>query len=464
MEFKLVEFFYDPNFGCFDVIDEVMLNFVDNNDKDNNRFYKIELWLSEKGEYRIHVIYGMPVSKSHKKFVILCKNQKFAYKTYNFLIKDRIDKGYINITSSKTLNIWNLIPQLILEHKESQVIANNKNYKLCSNLDGIIQDLIKDWTDSAENFILENIDIAKCPLSQISSERIDLGINILKDIRKAIDEKKEITVINKLTGLYLNNIPYIFPEKTTVNMIRIDNYKKIDAHINALNVISSIKALNNIFFKKSIVDLQYKLLLSDIKFLEKEDPICKWIRKFFIKNNKVKIISVFKIKKQKDEGNFINSLDVICEKCLSEYVPNELQELAYKRPDLDKDQIDIYKAANVFPLWYGLGKENMYGLIANGLLGKSFINNTFGDGLYFYSNLDVLNDLDIKSDTSQYLLLCDVITGNAKIAENQEQFSTESINPYNSVWAKKNNQFIIYTGTGSNQQYNIRYIVKVEKK
>ena len=444
MEIKPIKFVYDPLYGCFDVIEETMLNYTDKDNLNNNKVYKVEIWVNEDNKYRVHIIESKSAEMGSKKYIVLCKSKERAYKVYSKLIEEKINNRYIDI-SNETTNVYNLKAQLSSKFIKNKVFVDESfNPGRVCKLHRKIQNLIKIWSDNAAEFILSYLDVTKCPLAKITSEQIEVGKNLLEQLSYETDPIS----INKLTGLYYSNIPYIFPAETTVNMIRINNQQKINDHANILDILDNTKDYGNVLFKNSI-KLLYMVLKSEIQYLEEDDKICVWIRKLFGKNPNLKIENIFAIKRNNEEDNFISSFDEIRKGCFPEFIPPELKDLIFTRPDI-KD-IDLYKSANVIPLWYSLKNENIFGEISKGLLLKQ---GKFGNGLYFNTN---------AANQSDYLFICDVIAGNVMVVEEEEQFSAESIKPYNSVYVKNSNQLITYTGTGKNQQHYIRYVVEVKK-
>jgi hypothetical protein len=96
------------------------------------------------------------------------------------------------------------------------------------------------------------------------------------------------------------------------------------------------------------------------------------------------------------EAAFLNNLEKIARQCGKHTFADDTAELTggngklwvpSKRPDLTKDEVELFERANTWLCWHGTRSANLVGITRRGLLirptGAVYTGSMFGDGKYF---------------------------------------------------------------------------------
>lgn len=468
------------------------LNYTDI-ESNSNKFYNLEIVKTNKGFF-LYTQYGRTGGTTSREYRA-CSDQNEAELEGNKIIKSKLKKGYVEVllvkadvgsengktkidTSASSVSIDSL-KKLGVKVEEAEP----------SNLNPHVADLIRTWFGVTQQFIELNLDTKKCPLGQLSLDQIDKAKTILEEARRIVHASKDIIELNKLTNNYYSNIPHNFGYgKINADALRLDDDSKIDKAFDILDVFSDAKNIQGVISKKSAVDSQYATLNADLEWIEKEDPIWKWIDSLLHKTRasnhhflgKLKTHKIFKVSRKNEEKLFLQNAEIIAKECGKWNPSPTYAKFVKERPDVPKELQDLYNKANVNPGWHGTRRANLIGITTKGLLirpsGVVHAGSMYGDGVYWaVSSSKSINYCDVKgsywaqgNNKTAYLLLGDVAFGNYKMASGSYFYTAQNIKPCHSVFAQAgksgviNDEIITYYPSGPQQQHCLRYIIEFE--
>lgn len=364
-------------------------------------------------------------------------------------------------------------------------IVINKPESSKSSLHTKVQNLVSRWFGTTGKYITMTL---KCPLGQLSKEQIDKGRIVLDDCKDRINGKLKITEseYDKLTSNFYSLIPHVLPSKIDAMSLRLNSIDRVMAKHEMLDTFLDAKNVEGVIGVDNVVDEQYKKLNANLDWVDPNDPISKWINSLVqgtrASNHRflgdIKVLNIFSLSRNIENEQFIDRAKSISkERKTKEYIwPNQLRKFGEERLDI-KEEKNIYKEANIVPLFHGTRTENMVGIVTRGLLirpsGAVYTGSAFGSGCYFGYSSKALNYSSCYgtywakgNDKSGFLFLADVCLGDPKSVSNSGFYTADNIRPYHSVWAKSggyliNDEFILYHPTGRNQQHNLRYILEI---
>lgn len=483
----------EPKFpASYDVPYRKTLNFTDIV-ANNNKFYNVEVQVAASGEARIYTVYGRLGASGAKEYRV-CRDRTHAEAEAEKIIKSKNKKGYVEVKLAKA-DIGSEAGKAKVETTVSAEALKKAGVKVQdvepeeSKLKPQVADLVRTWFGITADFVELNLDTKKCPLGQLSLDQITKAKDILEEARNVVHKKKKnVQELNRLTSSYYSNIPHVLPHRINADLLRFDDDVKIDKAFDILDVFSSAKDAEKVISKKNAVDAQYATLNADLEWVDPLDPTWKWIDEMLHGTRahnhhflgKLKTHKVFKVCRKDEDKNFLKTAEKIAKEC-GKFNPSEVySRYLDKRPDLDKEMLKLYKAANICPGWHGTRRANMVGITTKGLLirpsGVPHAGSMYGDGIYWASNsTKSINYCDVNgsywaqgSNKTAYLFLADVALGNQEMANGSYFYTKDNIKPNHSVWAKAgksgvvNDEFITYTSTGAGQQHQIKYIIEFE--
>lgn len=461
----------------------------------SNKFYNLEIVKTNKGIF-LYTQYGRTGGTKSKEYR-LCSDQSDAEVEANKIVKSKVKKGYVEVSLVKS-DVGSDVGRAKVEATVATVdelkkagITVKEQEVVGSKLHPQVQDLVREWFGSTQEFVDLNLDTSKCSLGQLSIAQITKGKDILDEARKIVHMKKpDEQELNKLTNLYYSNIPHNFGyRKIDAAALRFDVDTKIDQAFDMLDILNQAKDVEAVISKKSAVDSQYATLNADFDWVDPQDPIFAWIDKMLhgtrASNHqglgKLKTHKVFRVHRHGEEKRWVATAEKIAKEC-GKFQPSDVYaKYVRERMDVSKEMESLYKSANILPGWHGTRRANMIGITTKGLLirpsGVAHAGSMYGDGIYWATNsTKSINYCDVRgsywaqgSNKTAYLFLADVAFGNQKIAGGSSFYSKDSIRPNHSVWAKAgggtglhNDELITYVPTGPGQQHSIRYIVEFE--
>jgi poly [ADP-ribose] polymerase 2/3/4 len=455
----------------------------------NNKYYNLEVVKTDKDKFFLFSQYGRVGATGAQEYRA-CNDQQHAESEGAKIIKSKLKKGYVEVKLSKA-DVGSEIGKTKVENKVSVEALQKAGVKVQEEADASklhieVQNLVRTWFGITQEFVELNLDLAKCPLGQLSLDQIDLAKKILGEARTIIHAKKpDIQELNKLTNQYYSNIPHNFGHrKLDADVLRLDEDTKIDKALSLLEVFENTKDFSTVLTKKSAIDEQYKTLNAEIDYLDPSTTEWKWLDLLLHSTRahnhqflgKIKLNRAFKLKRNDEEKLFLSLVEEIAKKSHKPIVPPLLTKIWDKRI-VEANLADPYSAANVLPLFHGTRTANMIGITSKGLLVKhdkvGASGSMYGvNALYFGFSSKSLNYTSAKgsywssgSDKYGYMFITDVALGQPKIAEGAYNYSWKGLQPnYHSVWAQGgksgviNDEFMTYR-TGQNC---LRYILEVE--
>lgn len=443
----------------------------------SNKQYHAELHLSKTSpQAQIYTMWGPTgghQTEDWRHYTTLAD----AEKDFNSIIKSKTKKGYREIdvaqraigsqeakSITKVVELKNLddtgLPKSIL-HKETQ--------RLVSELMG-----------ATNQFVIKTL---KCPLGQLTNKQIDDGrarLNSAKDIV----EKNKISQNDKdklleLTNEFYSLIPHNLGSGARGQMteLLLNTKEKINQKEYDLDTLLDAKDLN-IELTGNDVDLKYKSLDTEISFIDHSDVLFNWLGRMIHETRasnhrhlgNITLLNAWYINRNGERDKFNNTAERIAKECGKQVYPDKMETLVKTRPDGNPD---LFKKANVIPLFHGTRTENLTGILKKGLLirpsGVVLCGSMYGNGIYKSSNssksinyTSIQNSYWAKGSANKaYLFLSDSALGNTYIANRSGNYTAKSIYPNHSIWAKAgssviNDEMILFSTT----QHNLKYLLE----
>jgi poly [ADP-ribose] polymerase 2/3/4 len=470
------------------------LNFTDivNN---SNKYYNLEVQVGPNGEARIYTTYGRTGGTAAKEYRV-CRDKNHAESESDKIIKAKTKKGYAEVklikadVGSEVGKAKVEVSKVSIDELQKVGVKLDDSLVVKSKLHPEVNDLVRTWFGVTADFLELNLDTKKCPLGQLSLDQISKAKDFLEEARKQVHSKKPDTLeLNKLTNLYYSNIPHNFGyARISADTLRFDNDVKINAAFDILDVFTDAKNVQSVLSKKNNVDSQYDTLNADLEFVDSDSPTWKWINRMLLETRaanhnflgKLKTHKIFKLTRKNEDKMFLETAEKIAKECGKHSPSSVYSSLVKDRPDLSKEERELYSRANVSPGWHGTRRANMIGITTKGLLirpsGVVHAGSAYGDGIYWATNsTKSINYCDVKgsywaqgNNKTAYLFLGDVAYGNCKLVSTSGFYSKSNIAPNHSVWAQAgrggviNDELITYTPTGPGQQHMIKYIIEFE--
>lgn len=453
----------------------------------NNKLYHAEIQVALDGSIaRVYTIYGR-VGKTAAANYRYFNDENTAKREYDSLVsskKDRKKDPYIEVE----LAITDIGSDGAKEIKKAMTgISVDDKTIIQSKLHTEVQRLIGSWFKDTGNFIKMNL---KCELGQLTVEQIEKGRRVLDECKNKINSKLQISdkEYDDFTSMFYSLIPHVLPHKIRPEDLRLNSLDRVVKKEEILDTFLDAKNISSIIGSNSI-DEKYNSLNAEIEWLDPLDPIWKWIENMVhgtrAKNHtflgKIKIHNIFKLQRNNEYNLFTNrATQIIVNRKENDFVwPNNLERFGLERCDYkSKEELELFKRANILPLFHGTRNENLPGITQRGLLirpsGAVHTGSMFGDGTYFgmfsksCSYCSSRGTYWARGNADRgYIFLADVCLGNQKIVETSGYYTINSIKPNHSVWAKAgralfNDEFITYYPSGNDQQFNLRYILEIE--
>lgn len=466
------------NVNASNVIKKYTLNFTDIV-KNNNKYYNLEIQEDSNNKFYIYTTYGRVGSTAAKEYR-LCSSKEDAIKSAEKIIKSKVKKGYVEVALTQA-SVGSFLAQSQINNQVN-ISAVTLDTTTSSNLHKEVLSLVSTLFKSTQNYININLDTNKCPLGQLSLEQISKGKDILLQAQKEVNSSKDIAVLDRLTNLYYSNIPHHFGSRIDTSSVRLDDNVKINNAVSMLQVFENNKDFSKVLTEN--IENQYNSLNSNIFYVESSSEQFVWLNKLVertrAKNHhflgKIRLKKAYYLNKASEEELFLSTTQKISENCIGRHVPHPLKEVWEDRI-LCKHE-ELYKKANVLPLFHGSITPNVASIISKSLLVKHDKIGSSGsmygrNALYFADNsTKSINYTSAKNsywakgnDSSGYIFVTDVCLGNFLIAEKSYRYSLDDLgDKYHSVYAKAgksgilNDEFMIY----SQGQNCLRYLLEIE--
>lgn len=485
---------HEISYTIKDVIKKYMLNFTDIVGN-NNKFYSLEEIETTDNRWLLLTFYGR-VGSSGVKEIRVCSDRSDAEYEAEKIIKSKLKKGYVEVKLVQAAVGSDIAKSKIEASTVSEDTAKKLGFKIQeenkSTLHPAVQNVVKVWFGSIEQFIVDTLDTSKCALGQLSLEQINKGRDLLLEARKlVVAGAKDISELNNITSRYYSNIPMNFGyRRLDANVLRFDTNDKLDTAFDILDTLEGAKDAEKVLTKRNAVDEQYKSLKTEMEWVDPADPVFKWIDLMFHKTRasnhsflgKMKVHNIFKLTRNSEYENYISFVENMVRQGNQHRVdlPDLLKPIWKEKFRENKEYEKLMEQANILPLFHGTRTPNFPKILSTKLLmrkpgftvaGAMYDKN---GGIYTGFSSKAVNYSSASgsywsggSDKRGYLFVSDVALGKQTVARGAHPYTLEGIKPSFSVWAKGggvsgviNDEFIVYT---ENQNW-LRYIVEFEAK
>lgn len=459
----------------------------------SNKYYNIELIQGSDDKIYLYTVYGRVGASGVKEYRV-CLDKNDGEKEAEKIIKAKSKKGYQEVklvAASVGSDIGkSKIENNVISESDAKKIGFSIKEESRSNLNIEVQNLVKSWFGSIEQFVINTMDTSKCALGQLSLEQINKGRDLLLEARKIVlAGAKDITTLNNISSKYYSNIPMNFGnKKLKTDELRFDTNDKLDKAFDILDTLQNAKDAEKVLIKKNAINEQYASLNTPIEVLDKKDPLYKWIDILFHKTRasnhnflgKMKINNIFKLSRESEYKDYISMVENMANKNQSrEDIPDMLKPIWNNRPLENKIYEELCYKSNIIPLFHGTRTANFPKILSSKLMMRKPGFTVAGamydgeGGLYFGFSSKAINYSSMAgsywsggNSEKGYLFLSDVALGKQKIANGAYPFTLKNINPNMSVWAKGgksgviNDEFIVFT----EKQNWLRYIIEVSNE
>lgn len=445
----------------------------------SSKFYHIELQIEIGGSRaQIYTEYGPTGNPMHKEWRCY-QNEETASSDYAKILKAKISKGYKEIDIAQRAIGSDEAKKITkpVELKNVDKITSKENTLLHNETARIISVLM----GSTNAFVIKTL---KCPLGQLSNTQIDEGRSRLDLAKKIVLQTKltqnDTKELEKITNEFYSLIPHNLGAGARGQMthLLLDTREKIDQKEYDLDTLLDAKAIGATLTSNSTYD-QYISLETTFNYIDKNDSLFSWLNNMIQKtkasNHKhlgnIVLLNAWDVQRKHERNVFLKTAAQIANECGKQVVPEQMEDLVRTRKDIDS--IDLYKKANVIPLFHGTRTQNITGILKKGMLirpsGVVITGAMYGNAIYWGKSTKSINYTNIKSsywaggtDDRAFLFIGDCVLGSQLVANGSHQYSAKSIAPNHSVWARGgrsgviNDEFMLYR----TDQHNIRYLLE----
>lgn len=452
----------------------------------SNKNYHAELCIS-KTDSRAHIftMWGA-VGKNQTSDWRHYSSHEKARKEFESIIKSKKRKGYQEIDVAQRAYGSDEAKQITKSVNLTNV--NNNPVTIISNLHKETQRLITKLMGVTNDFVIQTL---QCPIGLLTNNAIDSGrakLFAAKDIVNKHNNQpptngKDYEQLLSLTNDFYSLIPHNLGSGARGKMehLLLNDVTKITQKEDDLDTLLDAKSIGAVLKAGTSVDDQYKALNTELYLIDHKDDLFKWIDSLVQETRasnhrhlgKIKVLNIWKAHKGEEYNSFIKKAELVAKECGRHTIPDILKKFVPNRNDVAKEIQELYKNANVIPLWHGSKTVNASNILKSGLkirpAGVQINGGMYGLGLYFASmSTKSINYTSINSsywaggnDSVAYIFLNDCVLGNQKIADRSYQYNAQNIKPNHSVWAKSgsaviNDEYMIYDTT----QQHIRYFIE----
>jgi len=468
----------------------------------SNKFYHAELHFEKNGSRaQIYTIYG-PTGRAQKKeyrHFDADDGQDWATNEYEKLLKSKRRKGYHDIDVAQrslgTTDAQQITKPVKLNNDQHLQTTAPK-----SRLNEGQRRITEIFFGSQQQFVAQTL---KCPLGQLTNDQIDKGRDCLDQAKVIVNKKRRTKAdtqqIADLTNTFYATIPHNLGSGARGQMthLLLDDIGKVVAKEQDLDTLLDAKQVNAVLKKSSTLDDKYDSLNCDFEEVQQGTDLWKFLASYFMDSkvsghryNSAYVSAIWAMtRKDAKEAAFIANAERIAKKCGSHTFARSTSKSSRgkaklwtpdKRPDLDKDAIDLYRRANVWLCWHGTRSANLVGITRRGLLvrpsGAVHTGSMYGDGKYFaWQSTKSLNYTDggfwtggRHSVSARFMFLMDVSLGKQHIAEHSK-FYRGAPSGCHSVYAPGgsavwNDEMITYDFDDKDNQSKISYLFEIKER
>lgn len=448
----------------------------------SNKSYHAEINVAKKGnKAQIYTMWG-PTGGNQTKDWRHYNSEYDAKKDFDSIIKSKKKKGYQEIDVAQRA-IGSTAAKSITKAVQLNNVDDSDKNKVCT-LHIETQRLIGELMGATNQFVITTL---KCPLGQLTNAQIDVGRDKLKSARAIVQGAKRLSADKKkqlvsLTNDFYGAIPHNLGVGSRGQMtdLILDTEDKINKKEYDLDTLLDAKAIGATLQSNSVLD-QYKSLDTSFDFIDHNEDIFKWLNAMIQETRasnhrylgKISLLNAWKIQRNGEKNTFLKTANRIAGECGKQVIPDQMKTLVGRRTDVEDK--NLFRNANVIPLFHGTRTQNLTGILKKGMLIRPsgvHITGAMYDakgGLYFGKSTKSINYTSISrsywargSDQKAFLFITDCTLGKQKIANGPYGYTKDNIRPNHSVWAKGglsgviNDEFILYR----TDQHNLRYLLE----
>jgi poly [ADP-ribose] polymerase len=470
----------------------------------SNKFYHIELQVASDGNCQLYTMYG-PTGTNHpiKEWRYFGADRDSAEKEFHSIVKSKTKKGYKEIDVAQRAHgseeAQKQTKAVVLKNADSLPEAPK------SNLSPAQKSVVSLFFNAQDTWVAQTL---KCPLGQLTNQQIDLGRAALDKAKLVVNAasaasknltKSQLEKVEELTNDFYGCIPHNLGSGARGQLIqlRLDTLDKIVSKEQDLDTLLDAKQVGAVLKADSTVDDKYKSLVCDFEEVDINSDLGQFLAGYF-EGSKVSghgyhgshVSRIWSMRRHgpKEEAFLVNA-ERIAKDAGQHTFSTDTSNLSGnksklwvpgKRPDLDKDQRQLFEKANVWLCWHGTRSANLVGITRRGLLirptGAVHTGSMFGDGKYFaWQSTKSLNYCDggywtggRGNTQKRYMFLLDVAFGKLHHVT-QSQFFKSPPRGYHSVYGKAsrgygglhNDEMITYDFNDKDNQSGIRYLFEI---
>lgn len=467
----------------------------------SNKSYHAELQVSKKGDkFQIYTIWGATGAPNQTREWRHYFDRAKVEKEFASILKSKIKKGYQEIDVAQRAygsDAAKAITKPVVLKGIEEVAP--KDVKVCK-LPAPTQNLIAHLFGATSQFVVTTL---KCPLGQLSNAQIDMGRSYLDEAKnilnaatgKALNKGQE-KELEELTNKFYGAIPHNLGQGARGKMSHLifDNINKVVEKESDLDTLLDAKSVGAVLNADAGVEAQYQEMNADLEWIDPANPLFGFMSTYFHESKvgqhgyhtaKVKNLWIVR-RKDKESDFFMQNTKAIAAQCGKHSFVKEASSLCRKaetwtpdkRPDLDKQDREIFNQANTWLCWHGTRSANVVGITKRGLMvrpaGAVHTGSLFGDGKYFaWQSTKSLNYTDggywtggRTKNSSRFMFGLDVTLGNMFLG----RYSTFYKGPpqdYHSVYGKANvsgvmnDEMITYDFKPETTQSRIKYLFEI---
>jgi predicted DNA-binding WGR domain protein len=460
------------------------------------KMYHLEIQSSKDGKlYQLYSEYGPTGKVAARDWRYFAEDRTAAEAEFNSIKKSKLKKGYVEIDVAQRA----LGSDEAKKHTKAVILKNADAVPTKpSTMTTAQQAIVSLFFNAQDTWIAQTL---KCPLGQLTNNQIDLGRAALNEAKVIINKHKSISDDNmkelvRLTNSFYGLIPHNLGAGARGQMLdlRLDTLDKIVAKETDLDTLLDAKQVNAVLKADSTLDDKYKSLNCDFGEVDQNSDLWRFLVSYF-SDSKVhghgfhssRVTRIWTMKrKDNKEAAFTKNMEAIAKQAGSHTFATDTADLSGgksklwtpdKRPDLSKEDAELYKRANVWLCWHGTRSANLVGITRRGLLirpsGAIYTGSLFGDGKYFaWQSTKSLNYSDGGYWTGgradkRYMFLLDVAFGKMHHTWSN-QFFSKPPKGFHSVYGSsgrgsslRNDEMITYDMDDNDNQSGIRYLFEI---
>jgi len=460
--------------------------------------YHLEIQASKDGtQYQLYSEYGPTGKVAACDWRYFGEDKSSAEAEFNSIKKSKIRKGYVEIdVAQRTLGsdeAKKQVKAVTLKNAEALPTAPK------STMTTAQQSIVFLFFNAQDTWVAQNL---KCPLGQLTNNQIDLGRAALNEAKVIINKNSTLSdealkELTRLTNSFYGLIPHNLGSGARGQMLelRLDTLDKIVAKETDLDTLLDAKQVNAVLKADSTLDDKYRSLNCDFGEVEQGTDLWKFLVSYFAESkvnghgyHSSRVTRIWSMKrKDSKEAAFMRNMEGIAKQAGSHTFAADTADISGgksklwtpdQRPDLNKEERDLYKRANVWLCWHGTRSANLVGITRRGLLirpaGAAYTGSLFGDGKYFaWQSTKSLNYSDGGYWTGggkvdkRYMFLLDCAFGKMHHTWSNQFFSGPP-KGHHSVYGRsgrgsslRNDEMITYDRDDKDNQSGIRYLFEI---